>query len=52
MRKNCASEAISVQAGVGCVAAILKGAITGTEPNCGCEDESSCCSQEPAIKQG
>ena len=40
---NCTSEAISVQKGVGCVAAIITGAIKGTEPSCDCSDGSSCC---------
>jgi len=34
--KNCPVEAISVDAGVGCVVAIIKGALRGTEPDCGC----------------
>ena len=34
--KNCAPEAITVESGVGCAAAIIVGAITGTEPNCDC----------------
>ncbi len=34
--KNCPTTAISVRAGVGCVTAIIKGAIRGTEPNCDC----------------
>jgi len=34
--KNCPTMAISVHAGVGCVTAILRGAIRGTEPNCDC----------------
>ncbi len=36
---NCSVEAIYVESGVGCAAAIIKGALTGTEPNCDC-----CCS--------
>ena len=40
--KNCSPEAITVQAGVGCAAAIIKGALRGTEPNCGCRG-SDCC---------
>ena len=42
---NCADEAISVESGVGCAAAIIVGAIKGTEPTCGCENDgpSSCC---------
>jgi hypothetical protein len=34
--------AISVHAGVGCVTAIIKGAIRGTEPNCDCSGGSAC----------
>ena len=42
--QNCPSEAISVQAGVGCAAALITGALKRTEPTCGCgEDSSGCC---------
>jgi len=34
--KNCAFEAISVNAGVGCAGAIVKGWLTGEEPSCDC----------------
>lgn len=34
--KNCPTMAISVRAGVGCVTAILRGALRGTEPDCDC----------------
>ena len=34
--RNCPATAISVNSGVGCVTAIIKGAIRGTEPNCDC----------------
>jgi len=42
---NCAFEAISVEAGVGCAAAMIYGALTGNEPTCGCDEgqSSSCC---------
>lgn len=46
---NCAYGAISVDAGVGCAAAIINGFIRGTEPNCGCsgdtpgKDPGACC---------
>ena len=46
---NCAYDAISVDSGVGCAAAIINGFIRGTEPNCGCSGDttggntSSCC---------
>ncbi|MHC4407069.1 MAG: mercury methylation ferredoxin HgcB [Planctomycetota bacterium] len=41
--RNCPSEAVSVRAGVGCVTAVIQGALTGTEPNCDCSGDSSCC---------
>lgn len=40
---NCPSEAIAVDSGVGCVVAIIKGALAGTEPDCDCGPGSSCC---------
>jgi len=33
--RNCPTAALSVRAGVGCAAAIIVGALTGTEPTCG-----------------
>lgn len=33
--RNCAPGAVSVEAGVGCAAAIISGWIHGTEPSCG-----------------
>jgi NAD-dependent dihydropyrimidine dehydrogenase PreA subunit len=36
--RNCAAGAIEVDAGVGCAAALIVGAIRGTEPTCGCSD--------------
>ena len=33
---NCAPGAVSVDAGVGCAVAIIKGWLTGGEPRCGC----------------
>jgi NAD-dependent dihydropyrimidine dehydrogenase PreA subunit len=39
--RNCAFGAISVDAGVGCAAAIIYGWINGTEPSCG--GDSGCC---------
>ncbi len=41
--KNCESEAIRVQAGVGCAAAVLAGMIGGGEPSCGCSGDSPTC---------
>ncbi|HSR13515.1 MAG TPA: mercury methylation ferredoxin HgcB [Thermodesulfobacteriota bacterium] len=40
---NCEFGAISVNAGVGCAAAIIRGMLTGTEPVCGCSDSGSTC---------
>jgi NAD-dependent dihydropyrimidine dehydrogenase PreA subunit len=37
--RNCPTEAIAVQSGVGCAYAIIVDAIKGTEPTCG----SACC---------
>lgn len=41
--KNCPAEAIEVRAGVGCAAAVIRGALRGTPPGCGCTDSASCC---------
>jgi ferredoxin len=41
--KNCPVEAISVRPGVGCLIAVLRGAILGTKPDCGCGGDSKCC---------
>jgi NAD-dependent dihydropyrimidine dehydrogenase PreA subunit len=35
---NCPAEAISVDAGVGCAYAVIKGKVKGTDPDCGCCD--------------
>jgi len=41
---NCEPEAIRVRSGVGCAAGVLAGLAAGTEPTCGCgEDSSACC---------
>jgi len=40
---NCPENALSVNSGVGCAAAIIAGSIKGTEPTCDCQDTSSCC---------
>lgn len=40
---NCPTEAIKVKKGVGCAQAVRKGLLNGTEPECGCGDDSSCC---------
>ena len=43
--KNCPADAIAVDAGVGCAAAIIYSWFTGKEPTCGCSDDgdSACC---------
>jgi NAD-dependent dihydropyrimidine dehydrogenase PreA subunit len=42
--RNCAAEAISVSSGVGCAAAVIKGKLEGTDPNCGCcGEDKDCC---------
>ena len=41
---NCPVDALKVQAGVGCAAAILGSFFTGREPDCDCSDGSTeCC---------
>ena len=39
---NCPANAIGVNAGVGCAAAIIKSWFTGGEPTCGCSDGGCC----------
>ena len=39
---NCPTNAITVNAGVGCAAAIIKGWFTGGEPTCGCSGDDCC----------
>ncbi|MFA6449833.1 MAG: mercury methylation ferredoxin HgcB [bacterium] len=42
--RNCAVGAITVNAGVGCAAAVIQGKLKGTEPTCDCGGgKSSCC---------
>lgn len=41
--KNCPVNAISVEASVGCAAAIIKGWFTGNKPSCDCSDSGGCC---------
>ena len=41
--KNCPTNAITVDAGVGCAAAIINSWFTGNEPTCGCSGDSGCC---------
>jgi ferredoxin len=38
--RNCPLGAITVESGVGCAAAIIWGALTGTEPTCDCSSPS------------
>lgn len=43
---NCAFEALYVDKGVGCAAALINSIITGGEPECGCSStasKGSCC---------
>ena len=42
---NCLGNAISVDDGVGCANAIIKGFLTNSEPSCGCGDDTktTCC---------
>ena len=40
--KNCPADAISVDAGVGCAAAVILGWLTGTEPSCDCSGGECC----------
>jgi NAD-dependent dihydropyrimidine dehydrogenase PreA subunit len=42
-QRNCRPGAISVQSGVGCAAAMINGALRGTEACCGGPDAGSCC---------
>lgn len=38
---NCPFEAITVRSGVGCAYGVMRGLLTGGEPNCSCGD--GCC---------
>ncbi len=40
---NCKPGAIQVRSGVGCASGVIAGILKGTEPTCGCSDESSAC---------
>jgi NAD-dependent dihydropyrimidine dehydrogenase PreA subunit len=44
-QRNCAQGAITVQAGVGCAAALTAAALRGkgSAPSCGCDDGGGCC---------
>lgn len=39
---NCPTDAIAVNANVGCASAIIKGWLTGTEPSCDCSGGECC----------
>ena len=41
--KNCEFGALSVDAGVGCAAAIINSLVNGGPPSCDCSSGSSCC---------
>jgi len=42
--KNCPLNAIYVRSGVGCATAVIKGWLTGKEPNCDCSgSDDDCC---------
>jgi NAD-dependent dihydropyrimidine dehydrogenase PreA subunit len=40
--RNCPAGVISVDSGVGCATGLILGALSGTEPSCGCS-EGNCC---------
>lgn len=40
--KNCPTDALTVDAGVGCAMAMIVGALRGTEPTCECRGGSCC----------
>jgi len=40
---NCVPGALTVDQGVGCAAAVIYGFLKGTEPNCDCDGDTSCC---------
>ncbi len=41
--KNCPVNSITVDAGVGCAAAVIMGWLTGSEPSCDCSGGGECC---------
>jgi len=41
--RNCAFEALTVSAGVGCATGIIRGALKGGSPECGCSNSPDCC---------
>lgn len=40
---NCPVGAVTVDSGVGCAAAVITGALCGTEPTCDCSEDADCC---------
>jgi NAD-dependent dihydropyrimidine dehydrogenase PreA subunit len=40
---NCPPGAVTVRAGAGCAAAVIAGAVRGTEPTCDCSRNEECC---------
>lgn len=40
---NCPVNAITVDVGVGCAAAVITGWLTGSEPRCDCAGNGDCC---------
>jgi len=45
-QRNCPVDAIRVESGVGCAAALINAAVKGGEPRCGCDGgdtSASCC---------
>lgn len=41
--RNCPANAIAVDPGVGCAAAVIIGWLTGSEPVCDCSGGGDCC---------
>jgi ferredoxin len=41
--RNCPFEALSVAAGVGCAAGIIRGALRGGSADCCCSNTADCC---------
>ena len=41
--RNCPNEALSVNAGVGCAVAVIKGAVRGADSGCACSTDTPCC---------
>lgn len=41
--RNCPANAIAVNSGVGCAAAVIMGWLSGNEPSCDCSGSQECC---------